>query len=206
MSDSERIVIQLSALEKHQYCERQAVLVHGDGVWIDNRHTVKGRRGHRRADGGADRRERGVSVHRGVAVHSAGLGLTGRCDVVEVTETGEVRPVEYKIGRRHGRAAEVQLCAQAMCLEEMLGVEIGRGFTWHSGPRRRREVPLDAELRAMTIDVIERLRDQLAMRSLPVAPADERCEECQLIGHCLPYVVAAPERVLDHVLGLFTCS
>lgn len=192
-------VVLVSALEHHLYCRRQAALIHRDGVWQDNRHTVRGRIGHRRADHGADRRERGVTVLRGVRIFSERHSLTGRCDAIELGGDGTVTPVEYKIGRRHGRAADVQVCAQALCLEEMFETSIAEAAVWYSGPRRRVRVILDDDLRSATLVAIEQHRADLLANVLPLAPADERCEECQLAGYCMPHVVARANDVADYV-------
>lgn len=196
-------LIRLSALEHHLYCQRQAALIHGDGVWSDNRHVVRGSAGHRRADSGPDRRERGKSVLRGLEVWSLRLGLTGRCDVIEVADDGGLVPVEYKMGVRHGRAADVQLCAQALCLEEMFHTDVPVGYVWFGAPRRRERVVLDHELRQLTAESITELRAHLRSGLLPAAPNDARCEECQLLTHCLPGVVAAADEVARYVEELF---
>lgn len=202
MDDDEPIT--LSALEHFMYCPRQAALIHVDGVWADNRHTVRGQEGHRRADAGADRRERGREVLRGLRVWSDRFGLTGRCDVVEIDKTGAMSPVEYKIGTRHGRAAQVQLCAQGLCLEEMFSVDVVVGHVWYAAHRHREEVALDDGLRSLTIATIERVRQALSAPRLPHAPADERCNECQLRPHCLPSIVADPSRVQRHLRELLS--
>ena len=129
-------VVQISAIEHFVYCPRQCALIHCDGVWSDNAHTVRGSRAHRRVDSGEHRQERGRQVLRAIPLWSEELGLSGRADAVEV-EGDAVRPVEYKAGVRHGSAADLQLCAQALCLEEMLDVEIPHGYVWYGGPRRR---------------------------------------------------------------------
>jgi CRISPR-associated exonuclease Cas4 len=176
----------ISALEHHEYCPRQCALIHVDGVWDDNRHTVRGSRGHRRVDGASSRQERGRMVLRGLLLWSERWNLTGRADAVEVGADGQVIPVEYKMGSRHGRAAEVQLCAQAFCLEEMLGVQIFNGAIWYAGPRRRNEIPLDDELRERTARAISAVRETVLAGVLPPAVNDRRCDECQLLEHCLP--------------------
>jgi len=199
-------VIAISALEHHAYCPRQAALIHVDGVWSDNIHTVHGSAGHRRVDTAPSRQERGRLVVRGLAVYSERLGLSGRCDVVEIDEDGSVEPVEYKIGVRHGRTADIQLCAQAFCLEEMLGCHVLRGHVWYGNPRRRHVIVIDDELRTLTIDAIADLRADLRSTLLPAAVNDERCPRCQLLGHCLPDLTNDPERIVNHVRELFRCE
>lgn len=180
----------LSALEHHEYCPRQCALIHVDGIWEDNAHTVRGEHGHRRVDRGASRQERGRMVLRAIPLWSEIHNLIGRADAVEVYPDGAIVPVEYKIGTRHGRAADLQLCAQALCLEEMTGRDIARGYIWYSGPRRRHRVDLDGDLRAETIAAIRTIRETLEGGVLPIAVDDGRCGECQLIDHCLPSLSA----------------
>jgi CRISPR-associated exonuclease Cas4 len=192
-------VVPLAALEHYAYCPRQCALIHVDGVWSDNIHTVRGTFGHRRADTGGQRWERSRQVVRALPLWSEGLGLTGRADAVEFDEEGQPCPVEYKIGTRHGDAAHVQLCAQALCLEEMLGRPVPVGYLWFSGPRRRLQVAMDADLRTRTLDLIDEVRATLSALALPVPVNDARCRECQLLGHCLPGVSAQPETVARYV-------
>lgn len=181
----------ISALEHHEYCPRQCALIHVDGLWVENRHTVAGTRAHRRVDSGEHRHERGRLVLRSIPLWSERLGLAGRADAVEFVEPEMVVPVEYKSGVRHGRAADLQLCAQALCLEEMFGVTVPSGAVWYGGTRRREVVRLDDELRRATIEAVEEIRGYLMSGVLPEAPADERCGACQLENHCLPTVVAS---------------
>lgn len=198
--------ILISALEHHMYCPRQCALIHADGVWFDNVHTARGARGHRRVDSGEHRSERGRLVLRSIPLWSERYGLTGRADAVELFPDGRFVPVEYKIGSRHGLAAHIQLCAQALCLEEMTGRAVDEGALWFSGDRRRDRVVLDEDLRTCTVTTIMEVRRNLQARRLPIAPNDQRCGECQLLGHCLPNVVAEPssvERYLRDVV--FSC-
>lgn len=199
-------VVWISAIEHFAYCPRQCALIHCDGVWTDNVHTVRGSRAHQRVDAGQSRSERGKLVLRAIPLWSEALGLSGRADVIEID--GEVvRPVEYKSGTRHGSAADLQLCAQAMCLEEMLGVEIPEGYVWYGGPRRRVRVPLTKELRREVQEVIRRIRQQLSTGDLPSAPNDARCTECQLRSHCVPELTSAPRRVDRYMIGdVFECA
>ena len=180
--------------------------VHSIGIWADNAHTVRVSRAHRRVDSGRSRRERGKFVLRGIPLWSEELGLSGRADAVEV-EDDRVRPVEYKSGVRHGDAADLQVCAQGMCLEEMLGVEIPAGYTWYGGPRRRLRVPFTPELRDRVREIVEAIRGQLLSGELPQAPNDERCRECQLRSHRLPEVTSAPRRISRYMAGtVFRCA
>lgn len=199
-------IVPIAAIEHHVYCPRQCALIHVDGIWLDNVHTVRGERGHRRVDSGERRSERGRLVVRGVPLWSEALGLSGRADAIEIGEDGRVTPVEYKIGRRHGDAADLQLCAQALCLEEMLGVRVEQGCLWFSGPRRRWTVPIDASLRAQTTRAIEEIRAWLQAQRLPPAVDDARCSQCQLAEVCQPSITADRERVLRYLRDTVGCD
>lgn len=199
--------ILISALEHFAYCPRQAALIHVDGVWADNEHTARGTVGHRRADDPGARTARGRIVRTGMAVWSEQLGLAGRADAVEFWPSGEVVPVEYKIGRRQGDAADIQLCAEAFCLEEMLQQPVEAGYLWLAASRRRIRVEFKDELRRKTLGVIESVRALLADRQLPPAVADERCRQCQLHAHCLPDLVAKPLSIADYLRSeVLTCG
>ena len=191
-------IVAISAIEHYVYCPRQCALIHGDGVWSDNRHTVRGARAHRRVDSGEHRRERGRLVLRAIPLWSERLGLTGRADAVEI-EGGSVRPVEYKAGVRHGSAADLQVCAQALCLEEMLGMRVDEGFVWYGGTRRRERVVFSQDLRLQVIEIVDSVRTQLKSGRLPRAPNDSRCRECQLLHHCLPGLTSDPSTVAGYV-------
>jgi len=134
-------------------------------------------------------------VLRSIPLWSEALGLSGRADAVEINDDNSVHPVEYKAGVRHGNAADLQLCAQAMCLEEMLGVAIPHGHVWYGGPRRRTKVLFSAALRGEVQSAVEEIRRQLLTGVLPEAVDDERCNECQLLHHCLPSLSRAPRKV-----------
>ena len=199
-------IVRISAIEHFTYCHRQCALIHGDGVWSHNRHTVQGLRAHRRVDSGRHRQERGRHVLRAIPLWSETLGLSGRADVVEIKD-GLVRPVEYKSGVRHGPAADMQLCAQALCLEEMLEVDIPDGYVWYGGPRRREPVCFTPSLRRKVVEAIRSIREQLSTGVLPEAPNDRRCTECQLRHHCLPEVTSAPDRVVRYMREVvFSCA
>ncbi len=181
-------LLPISALQHLLYCERQCALIHLEQVWAENQFTVEGNVMHEKAHDGPDETKAGVRLVRGLSLKSEALGLSGQCDVVEFHADGVVLPIEYKRGKPKGhRADEVQLCAQAMCLEEMLGTKIPEGRLYYGQTRRRMDVVFDASLRALTADTARRLRKMIASRRTPPAVYEERkCEACSLKGLCMP--------------------
>ena len=188
-------LIPLSALQHFLYCPRQCALIHVDQQWAENRYTAEGRVLHQRTDSGAPETRSGVRIERRVAVRSYRLGVSGFADVVEVdTEDGTVRPVEYKRGRpKSHRADEVQLCAQAVCLEEMLGREVGAGAIFYGRPRRRLDVEVDRDLRRLTEEAAMATHRLLRDGSIP-SPLYEawKCDSCSLVDICRPRELTAP--------------
>jgi CRISPR-associated exonuclease Cas4 len=189
----EEELLPISALQHFVFCPRQAALIHLEAAWRENRRTAEGRVLHERADlpGGEDRR--GIRVLRAVTLFSERLGAHGRADVVELRPGPDGRaapyPVEMKRGRRSDRLADrVQLCAQAMALEETFGVPVGEGAIFYAATHRRVQVALDEALRAETAGVAERLRAMLAARVVPRVGPDGRCGQCSLRPDCLPEV------------------
>ena len=193
-------IVAISAIEHYLYCPRQCALIHVDGIWDDNPHTIRGHRGHRRVDNPDNSRtEKDRKILRAVPLWSEQYGLTGRADVIEIYPDGRIVPVEYKVGVRHGDAADLQLCAQAICLEGMLDINISEGFVWYSGVRRRYLVIFTSQLRSKTLHVVNIIRSYIRSGILPQAPNDERCNSCQLLNHCLPEVVNFPRRIQTYI-------
>lgn len=192
--DGEGIEVPISALEHYSYCPRQCGLIHIEQTFEENIFTIKGRLAHERIDAADKEIARGVRVLRGVPLWSERFGLRGKADLVEMRTEGPY-PVEYKVGRRHGRHPDLQLCAQALCLEEMLGVPVPKGAIFYHAARRRHEVAIDQTLRDNTISAIADIHHMLRTQRLPPAPNDARCPSCSLINACLPYVVAEPVRL-----------
>ena len=183
--------IMLSALQHYAFCPRQCALIHVEQVWEENSHTALGRLMHETAHGGTSRMRDGVRVVTDLELRCARLGLHGRADVVEFHRAqGAWRPfpVEYKKGRPHAGsdADQVQLCAQALCLEEMLGVSIGEGALFYGEARRRHGVTFDAALRARTEAVARDVRALLEGGVTPPPAPGARCGACSLNGWCLP--------------------
>lgn len=199
--DTEPIMI--SALEHYSYCPRQCALIHLEQTFDENIYTMRGHRAHERADAATTRAERGVRVERALPVWSRRLGITGRADVVEF-QGATPYPVEYKVGTyREWSHEAVQVCAQALCLEEMLGREVPAGAIYYVASRLRREVTFDAALRAEVEDLIGRARRMLEGTALPPAPNDARCPKCSLVESCLPAVVVQPGRLRAYRARLF---
>ncbi len=186
--------VAISAIEHYSYCPRQCALIHVEQTYEENVYTMRGHLAHERVHSGEDAENRGVPTLRAVPLWSERHGLRGRADAVEMRPEGPY-PVEYKVGQRHGVHADLQLCAQALCLEEMLGVDIPKGAIYYHATRKRHEVRLDAGLRERTLRVVDGVRAMLQAQQLPDAPNDERCPPCSLINACLPAVVGEPARL-----------
>lgn len=178
----------LSALQHLLYCERQCALIHVEQVWAENRFTALGREMHQNAHEGPDESRPGIRITRGLRVVCERLGIAGQCDVVEFHANGRVLPIEYKRGKpKSHRADEVQLCAQGLCLESMLGVFIPEGRLYYGQTRRRLDVAFDEALRALTLQTVDRLRKLLESGITPVAKYEpDRCDNCSLIELCMP--------------------
>jgi len=191
-------LLPISALQHLLFCERQCALIHIEGVWAENRLTVEGRNLHERADHGPHETRRELRITRHLHIRSLRLGLTGRADVVEFHEREDaagaprIAPVEYKRGRPKRDASDmVQLCAQALCLEEMLGVPIPSGALFYATPRRRTEVLFDDELRRLTEHTALRLHTLIASGITPPAVREPKCDRCSLFDLCLPEAFSA---------------
>lgn len=192
--DNETVEVLLSALEHYSYCPRQCALIHVEQTYDENIYTIKGTLAHERVDSGERGENRGVETARGVPLWSERYGLRGKADAVE-WHNGVPYPVEYKVGRRHGEHADIQLCAQAFCLEEMFGVSVPRGAIYYGATRKRYEVLFDEGLRARTLAFAEAVRAMLRSQLVPGAVDDARCPNCSLINACLPSVVSRPGRL-----------
>lgn len=199
--------IMLSALQHYLYCPRQCALIHLEQVWVENRFTAEGKVLHERSDSGERLRHGRVRSVRTLPVASARLGLSGQADVVEFHDDGTVLPVEYKRGRpKKGRCDEVQLCAQALCLEEMLGVKVAEGALYYGTKRRRHPVVFDAELRALTETTIERVHALLTSGTTPSAEYGRKCDQCSLYSACLPKSCSASRSVRKYLTGMLRGS
>jgi CRISPR-associated exonuclease Cas4 len=190
--------IQLSAVQHYAFCPRQCALIHREMIWADNRATAEGRLLHEKADSGSVETRGDLKQAAGVLLRSRALGVSGKADMVEFHREGKTWkpfPVEYKRGRGSSlREDSVQLCLQALCLEEMLGVRIPAGALFYGKVRRRKEVPFSEELRERTISVVKAVHELLGRERLPPPVNDGRCPQCSLYEQCLPGETAAPAR------------
>lgn len=197
---AEDALIPLSALQHYLFCPRQCALIHVEQLWAENGATAEGRILHEKVDGGRPDRRPGVRTLRGVTLRSIALGVAGKSDVVELTgNPPQPFPVEYKRGRpKSHRADEVQLCAQAICLEEAFGVGVAAGALFYGTVRRRTDVVFDADLRALTMRIAAETRLMIAAGETP-APVFRAaaCDNCSMIDLCEPKRLETP----PHVFG-----
>ncbi len=210
-------LLPLSALEHLVFCERQCALIHIEQLWHENQATVEGQHLHERVHDAGTESRKDVRISRGLMVRSLRLGLSGKADVVEFHRlpssstcgtqldgaTGHWRPypVEYKRGRlRHQRSYEVQLCAQALCLEEMLGVAVPDGALFYGRSARRQVIAFDEELRGQTETAAARLHELFMQGKTPVAVyVQDKCGECSLLNVCLPRAIVGRVGALKYV-------
>lgn len=198
--------IMLSALEHYIYCPRQCALIHIEQAFSENVFTLRGQAVHRQVDTpGFEKGRTGVRAERALPVWSERYGLIGKCDVVEFSAGGLAYPVEYKHGAKRDKLHDnIQLAAQALCLEEMFGHPVPMGAIYHASSKRRREVAIDDALRATTIATIEAVRAMLQAGNLPAPNWDERCRNCSLADLCQPEMLSERTRLRALRAALFT--
>jgi CRISPR-associated exonuclease Cas4 len=223
-------LLPLSLLAQLAFCERRAALVYIEQLWEDNAFTAEGRVLHERSHEPGTEVRGGVRLARGLLLRSLRLGVSGKADVVEfhlVDETspedllpqegavGRVRlpglvgcwrvlPIEYKRGRRrHEEGYEIQLCAQALCLEEMLGGAVTDGALYYAETGRRLNVLFDASLRQQTKAVATRLHELVRESTTPPAHWEKKCESCSLLDLCLPKAMCAPKSSQHYLVQAF---
>lgn len=183
----------LSALNDLLFCPRRCFLHRVEGVWHDNVHTITGTQGHRRVHETRDATEGNLRTARGLRLVSHTMRLQGIADIVEFRE-GVPFPIEYKQGkRRKWNNDEVQLCAQAICLEEMLGVSTPCGAIFHLKSKRRRDVVFNAKLRELTRTSAAQLHEVLKQVIAPVPIFHKKCQQCSLYSLCMPELLSAPQ-------------
>lgn len=207
-------LLPISALSHLVFCERRAALIHLERIWRDNSFTVEGTHLHEIVDEDGRRIENrdDLRLTRGIALRSLRLGVGGQADVVEYHRapatapgTGWLpTPIEYKQGGpKPDWSDKVQLCAQALCLEEMHGASVQVGALYYYQTRRRLRVEFDAELRRFTEQSIEKLRHLIESRNTPAAVLEPKCIRCSLAGECLPDATASRKSASRYLARVF---
>jgi CRISPR-associated exonuclease Cas4 len=197
--------VPISALQHYSYCPRQCALIHMEQTFDENLYTLRGRAVHEQVDTPESRLEEDVRIERALPLYSRRLGLVGKADVVEFAINGTPYPVEYKHGpRRPSEHDDLQLAAQALCLEEMTSREVPVGAIYHHSSRRRREVEISPALRDMVKSMVPMIREMLQNSRLPPPVTDKRCWHCSLKDSCQPEAVAAKQRLHQLYSTLFT--
>lgn len=216
-------LLPISALQHLSFCERQWGLIHLEGIWGENRLTAEGRHLHDRAHEDETEVRGDLRIARGLRLRSLMLGLSGKADVVEfhlkgADETGGLRlegvagmwqpvPVEYKRGKpKLDPCDEIQICAQALCIEEMTGAQVPEGMLFYGAPRRRYEVLFDAELRERTEALCARLHELARARKTPAARYDKKCDNCSLIDSCMPKTIGKRMKVEKYLMTAISDS
>jgi len=197
-------LIQLSALQHFVFCERQCALIHIEQLWNENLFTAEGRIMHDKVDT-ANKESRGsIRIEYGVPLRSFRLGLIGKADVVEFHKHGDKWipfPVEYKRGKpKIDDCDKIQLCAQAICLEEMLNVEIQQGALFYGQTRRREDVIFGNKLRMETDETARRVHELIASGITPKAEYSKKCKNCSLLERCMPKTCGKAKLVSKYLL------
>jgi len=202
---SEDNYIMISALQHYIFCPRQWALIHLEQQWAENRYTAEGQALHEKADSKIRDTSGDIRIVRTLPLCSQRLGLSGQADVVEFHSNGVVLPVEYKRGKpKQNRCDEVQLCAQALCLEEMLKIHIDEGALFYGKRRRRTIIPFDKQLRKLTEQVIADIHCMFHEGTTPAAHYEPKCDQCSLLNICLPKSCGntrSVKRYLQRMLG-----
>lgn len=205
---SEEDLIPISALQHYVFCPRQCALIHIERLWNENLFTAQGRSIHEQVHSVKAERRADVRIVRGLRMHSLRLGLVGQADVVEFhrAETGislpatdglwQPFPIEYKRGKaKLDLSDDVQLCAQAICLEEMLGIDVDGGAMFYGRPRRRKQVEFTDSLREKTEKTAVQLHALFEKGQTPQARYKKKCNSCSLFEMCMPKVTGKKKNI-----------
>jgi len=196
-------LLMLSALQHLLFCPRQCALIHIEQLWVENRLTAEGRLMHERVHKAGRESRTGKRIEYDLPLRSLELGLSGRADVVEFYKDGhgwQPYPVEYKRGKaKRDDSDKVQLCAQALCLEEMLDVCIDKGALFYGKNHRRLEVVFDPRLRQITQDAALELHELFRLRETPKPKYSKKCQSCSFESICLPKTMGKKRTVAAYL-------
>ena len=201
----ENELIMISALNHYLYCPRRCALIHIEQAWSENLFTAEGRIMHEKADSNKYESRGNIRIDYSVPLRSLRLGLIGKADVVEFHKMEDGTwlpfPVEYKRGKpKADDCDKVQLCAQAICLEEMLNVEIREGALFYGQTRRREDVKFDSALRAETEDTAKEVHALIESGTTPKPEYSKKCKKCSLYDLCLPKTCGKTKSVSKYLL------
>lgn len=199
----------ISALQHYAYCPRQFALIHVEQVWVENRFTAEGRIVHERVDSGKHEKRGELRSERGVAIVSQVLGIIGKMDLLEIEVVGSSAPryfpVEYKRGMpKVADWDRIQLCAQALCLEEMLDISVTEGAIWYWQVRKREKVCFDDKIREITKETIVKAKDVWRSSKMPAPIKDKaKCRGCSLVDICRPDILRNDysEKYIEDLFG-----
>jgi CRISPR-associated exonuclease Cas4 len=208
---SEDDYLLLSGIQHFVYCERQWALIHVENQWVENFHTAEGRLLHQRVDDPCFMESRGdIKITRSVPLVSKTLGLYGIADVIELHKDIDnqigmrFNIVEYKRGKpKPDDRDEAQLCAQALCLEEMIGITLNIGYIYYGKIRHRHKVIFDHILRSRVQKLAKRMHQLYIEGKTPPAVISERCNNCSLIETCLPRLGKDEDMVEKYYADIF---
>jgi CRISPR-associated exonuclease Cas4 len=204
-------LIQLSALQHFAFCPRQCALIHNEQIWSESLLTAEGRLMHERVHDERQESRRNLRIEFGVPLRSLRLGLIGKADVVEFHRMEDGRwipfPVEYKRGKpKADDSDKIQLCAQAICLEEMLNVHIENGALFYGRTRRREDVKFEAHLRSETEETARETHELIASGRTPPPAYSKRCDRCSLIEVCMPKAMQKKRTVKSYISRMVSGS
>lgn len=201
----------LSSLQHVVFCERQFALIHVEQIWTENALTIAGKQLHERADLPGESFGDDIRIARSVTLKSKRLKLSGKADVVEFHRESDASgntiwrpfPVEYKLGRpKNHRADEIQLASQAVCLEEMLNLDVPKGALFYGKTRRRKQVDFTKELRDLVDQAAMKCHQIFKDRITPKVTRDARCQNCSLLEICLPEITGTEKSSSFHISSL----
>lgn len=209
-------LLPISALQHYLFCPRQCALIHLEQVWAENILTAEGRLLHDRVHSGDTENRVGIRTVFAVKLRSLQLGLCGQADMVEFRRSEQgVRfselngcwqpyPVEYKHGKpKLEPCDEVQLCAQAVCIEEMLNIEVPQGAIFYGTPRRRTEVRFTETLRQLTTQTAKEVHALLKRQRTPAGHYEKKCKKCSLYDLCLPRATGPKKNIAAYISKAF---
>lgn len=205
MTYNDEDLIQLSAIQHYAFCRRQCALIHIEQVWIENYFTADGRQMHEKAHEETIENRKDIRIERGIPLRSTFYGLSGKADVIEYHKSENKKwipfPVEYKRGKpKMDDCDKVQICAQTLCLEEMMKINILNGALYYGKTKHRYDIVFDDVLRQETIKIINEVRAFIEERITPKPNYSKKCDSCSLLEMCMPKSLEKTSRVNDYIL------